>query len=153
VTINSAALTGTGFTMSGATFPVTLNPSLAVTLDVQFEPAAAGAATGQLSIQSNSSTNATAVVSLSGTAESGLHQVDLSWNAPSSSAVPIVGYNIYRSPGGSSAYQLLNSSVGIQTTYVDSTVQAGLTYGYIVESVDASGVESVPSNEVAATIP
>ena len=153
VTIDSAALTGIGYTMSGATFPVTLNPSLAVTLEVQFDPTATGAAAGQLTIQSNSSTNGTAVISLSGTAENMTHEVDLSWKAPSSSPVPIVGYNIYRSPGGSTAYQLVNSSVDSQTTYVDSTVQAGSTYGYIVESVDSSGVESGPSNEATATIP
>jgi fibronectin type 3 domain-containing protein len=64
-----------------------------------------------------------------------------------------VGYYIYRSIGGSAAYQLLNSTVDAQTTYVDSTVQAGVTYDYIVESVDSSGAESVPSNEVAAVIP
>ena len=67
VTINSAALTGTGFSMSGATFPVTLNPTQSVTLNVQFDPATAGAATGQVTIQSNSSTNGTAVISLTGT--------------------------------------------------------------------------------------
>ncbi len=67
VTINSAALTGTGFTTSGATFPVTLNPSQSVTLNVQFDPTTTGAASGQLTIQSNSSTNSTAVVNLSGT--------------------------------------------------------------------------------------
>ena len=33
VTINSAALSGTGFTMSGATFPVTLNPTQSVTAE------------------------------------------------------------------------------------------------------------------------
>ncbi len=135
---------------------MTLNPGLAVTLEVQFDPAASGAAAGQLTIQSNSSTNATSVVSLTGTGEnpaSAPHQVDLNWSAPSSSPVPIVGYNIYRSTGSSSAYQLLNSSVDTQTTYVDNAVQSGLTYDYIVESVDSSGVESVSSNEAAATIP
>jgi len=152
VTINSGTLTGTGYTMSGATFPVTLNPNLAVTLEVQFDPTATGAATGQLTIQSNSSTNGTVVISLSGTGENVSHQADLSWDAPSSSADPIVGYNIYRSAGGS-AYQLMNSSADTKTTYVDSTVQAGLTYDYYVTSVDSSGVESAPSNEVAATIP
>jgi hypothetical protein len=153
VTINSGTLSGTGFTMSGATFPVTLNPGLAVTLEVQFDPTATGAATGQLTIQSNSSTNSTAVISLSGTGESVVTEANLSWQAPSSSPVPIVGYNIYRSTGGSASYQLLNSSVDTQTTYVDSTVQSGLTYDYIVESVDSSGVESVPSNEATALIP
>jgi hypothetical protein len=153
VTINSAALTGTGYTMSGATFPVTLNPNLALTLEVQFDPTATGAATGQLTIQSNSSTNATVVIGLSGTGQNVSHQADLSWEAPSSSSDPIVGYNIYRSAGGSSAFQLLNSSVDTQTTYVDSTVQAGLTYEYYVTSVDSSGVQSAPSNEVTAIIP
>jgi Abnormal spindle-like microcephaly-assoc'd, ASPM-SPD-2-Hydin len=153
VTINSGTLSGTGYTMSGATFPVTLNPNLAVTLDVQFDPAAAGTASGQLTIQSNSSTNGTVVISLSGTGETVSHQTNLSWEAPSSSADPVVGYNVYRSAAGSSAYQRLNSSANTQTTYVDSTVQAGLTYDYYVTSVDPSGVESVPSNQVAATIP
>ena len=67
VTINSATLNGAGFTVSEATFPVTLDPNQSVTLNVQFDPTAAGAATGQLTIRSNSSTNSTAIVNLSGT--------------------------------------------------------------------------------------
>jgi Abnormal spindle-like microcephaly-assoc'd, ASPM-SPD-2-Hydin/Fibronectin type III domain len=152
VTISAGTLTGTGFTMSGGTFPVALNPGLAMTLQVQFDPTTAGAATGQITITSNSSTNGTALISLSGTGESTSHQVDLSWDAPSSSSDPVVGYNIYRSTGGSS-YQLLNSSPDAQTTYVDNNVVSGTTYDYIVESVDASGNESVASNEATATIP
>ena len=66
VTINGAALTGTGFTVSGITFPATLNPGQAATLDVEFEPTAAGAVTGQLTITSNSSTGSSTVISLSG---------------------------------------------------------------------------------------
>jgi hypothetical protein len=154
VTVNSGTVSGTGFTMSGATLPVTLNPGLAVTLEVQFDPTATGAATGQLTIQSNSSTNSTAVISLSGTGVNVTpSEVVLTWQAPSSSTDPIAGYSIYRSTGGSAAYQLLNSSVDTQTTYVDSTVQAGLSYDYIVESVDSSGLESVPSNEAGAAVP
>ena len=71
VTINSAALSGTGFTMSGATFPVTLNPGQTVTLSVQFEPTVTGAASGQLTIQSDSSTNSTAIVNLERHGDSG----------------------------------------------------------------------------------
>jgi fibronectin type 3 domain-containing protein len=136
--------------MSGATFPLTLNPSQAATLTVQFDPTTAGEASGKLTITSNSSTSGTATISLTGT---GLApQVELSWSAPSSSTDPIVGYNIYRSTG-SSSYQLLNSSVDTQTTYVDTTVQCGLTYAYTVESVDASGVVSTPSNTISVTAP
>jgi hypothetical protein len=154
VRVSSAALTGTSFTMSGATFPVTLNPGLAVKVEVRFEPIASRAATGQLTIQSNSSTNARAVVSLSGTGGNAQHEVSLNWRAPSGSTSSIVvGYNIYRLTAGSYAYQRLNSSVDTEETYVDSTVQADMTYAYIVESVASSGVESVPSNVVVVTIP
>ncbi len=155
VIIDSATLSGTGFTMSGATFPVTLNPSLALTLEVQFDPTTAGALTGQLTIKSNSSTNGTAVIGLSGTgaSTSGSHQVALSWDAPSSSSDPVVGYDIYRSTGGSSTYQLLDSSADTQATYVDTNVQASATYVYYVTSVDSSGVQSTASNLVTATIP
>jgi fibronectin type 3 domain-containing protein len=123
-----------------------------VTLSVEFDPTAAGAATGQLTVTSTSSTNGTAVVALTGTGTAASYAVDLSWDAPSSSADPVAGYNIYRAPSGSTTFQLLNSSADSLLTYVDSTVQNGLTYVYMVESVDASGVESIPSNTFDVTI-
>jgi hypothetical protein len=153
VTISSATLAGTGYTMSGVTFPVTLNPTQAVTLNVLFDPTVTGLASGQLTITSNSSTNSTEVISLSGTGVAASYEVNLSWDAPSSSADPVAGYNIYRSPSGSSTYQLLNATEDTATTYLDGTAQSGLTYDYIVESVDASGVESSPSNMFVITIP
>src|SRR6202000_3512269 len=67
VQITAAALSGTGFTISGASFPVTLNPQQAVTLTVQFKPTTAGAASGRLTITSNSPNNPIAVVTLTGT--------------------------------------------------------------------------------------
>jgi len=36
---------------------------------------------------------------------------------------------------------------------VDSSVQDGQTYDYIVESVDAAGVTSAPSNTAVVPIP
>jgi fibronectin type 3 domain-containing protein len=143
--------------MSGAAFPVTLNSNLALTLDVNFDPQTAGPLPGQLTVDSNSSTNSTAMISLSGTGVSasgtGSHQVTLSWDAPSSSSDPVVGYDVYRAASGSSTYQLLNSSADTQTTYIDTNVQASVTYVYVVTSVDPSGVQSVLSNQVTATIP
>jgi fibronectin type 3 domain-containing protein len=137
--------------MSGVTFPVTLTPGQVATLTVQFDPTTAGAFSGKLTLTSNSSTGSSTAISLTGTGTA--PQVELSWNAPSSSTDPVAGYNVYRSTGGSSSYQLLNSSVNTQTAYVDTTVQNGLVYDYIVESVDASGVVSVPSNTVSVTTP
>jgi hypothetical protein len=70
VTINGATLTGAGFTLPGAAFPSTLNPAQEATLNIEFNPLAVGAATGQLTITSNSSTNSTIAISLSGTGTS-----------------------------------------------------------------------------------
>lgn len=151
VTISGAALTGAGFAMSGAAVPVTLSPNQAMTLALQFDPAVTGPASGQLTISSNSSTNPTALIGLSGTGDP--HQVDLTWVPPVSSADPVAGYNVYRSPRGSSTYQRLNSSAVTATMFTDITIQSGSSYDYTVTSVDAAGAESVPSNTITATIP
>ena len=152
VTVNSAAITGAGFTIVGGSFPVTLNPTQTLALQVQFEPTTAGAVTGQLAISSNSTTGGTADVALSGTGTAVAHSVDLSWTAPSNSADPVAGYNIYRAISGGSL-ALVNASPDSSTTYVDSTVVSGTTYNYVVKSVDSSGAESVASNEIAVAIP
>jgi hypothetical protein len=81
------------------------------------------------------------------------HEVDLNWNAPTNSARPISGYHVYRATAGSSSYQLLNWTVATETKFVDFTVQGGHTYDYFVKSVDATGVESVPSNNVRVAVP
>jgi fibronectin type 3 domain-containing protein len=47
----------------------------------------------------------------------------------------------------------LNSSAITQTTYVDSAAQSGQAYDYIVESVDASGTASAPTNIASVAIP
>jgi Abnormal spindle-like microcephaly-assoc'd, ASPM-SPD-2-Hydin len=152
VTVNSAAITGAGFTIIGGGFPVTLNPTQTLTLQVQFKPTTAGALTGQITISSNSTSGSTAVVALSGTGTAVAHEVDLSWDAPASSPDPVAGYNIYRATGTGSLV-LINSSPVSTVAYVDSTVVSGATYSYEVKSVDSSGLESVASNEITVTIP
>ena len=149
VTISSGTITGTGFTMSGIAFPLTLNAGQTATLNIQFDPTTTGAAAGQVKIVSNSSTNPTSVISLSGTGE--VHEVSLSWQAPICPKDPAVGYHVYRATGGGTGYQLLNSLA--QLTYVDTTAVSGQSYNYVVKAVDASGVESVPSNTTSVTIP
>lgn len=153
VTISSATLSGTGFSSTGVALPVVLNPGQAVNLTVTFDPTTAGLATGQLTIASNSVTGSSVVVGLSGTGGSGTgYQVDLTWNAPASSSDPVVGYNVYRSTGGA-IFEVLNAVVNATTTFTDSQVQSGASYVYYVTSVDANGVESVPSSSWSATIP
>jgi fibronectin type 3 domain-containing protein len=153
VTVSAATLTGTGFTVSGLTFPLTLTSGQTATLEVQFKPVVASSATGQLTITSNSSTNSTATISLSGTGTASSYSVNLSWDPPTSSTYPVAGYNIYRAPGGSTTYALLNSSTDTATSYVDSTVVSGQSYNYIAQSVYALGAESNPSNLISVSIP
>jgi hypothetical protein len=153
LTISAGTLTGTGFTMSGVAFPATLNPGQTATLDLVFDPTTAGAATGLVTITSNASTGATATIALSGTGVSATaYEVQLTWDAPTDTTDPAVGYNVYRSTSTGS-FQLLNTSVNTPTSYTDTTVQDGTTYTYQVTSVDASGVESAPSNVYTAAIP
>jgi hypothetical protein len=78
-------------------------------------------------------------------------QVALSWNASTSQGV--VGYNAYRSTTSGGPYTKLNSSLIPTTSYIDQTVQSGLTYFYVTTAVNSQGMESVYSNEAAATVP
>jgi hypothetical protein len=83
----------------------------------------------------------------------GTYSVNLTWDAPSNSPDPVTGYNVYRLLSGSSSYQQLNASVVTKIAYSDTEVQGGQTYDYIVESVDAGGVTSTPSNTVSVDVP
>ena len=151
LTISAASITGTGFSMSGVTAPLTLNPGQEATLEVEFDPTVSGAATGTVTLSSNVSGGAS-TVALSGTGQAASYQVQLSWIAPSGTSDPVVGYNIYRAASGGS-YQLLNTSVNAPASYTDSSVTNGTAYTYYVESVDAEGNQSAPSNTYSVTIP
>ena len=157
VTVSAAAVIGSGFTLSGAGFPLTLSPNQTATISVQFDPIVTGAATGTLTVVSTSLTNPTSVIALSGTGETASSgtpgEVDLTWDAPASSPDPVSGYNVYRSPSNAYSFVQLNSSIVTQTTYVDSAAQSGQSYDYIVESVDASGVTSAPTNIATVAVP
>jgi Abnormal spindle-like microcephaly-assoc'd, ASPM-SPD-2-Hydin len=153
LTVSSVSAAGTGFSIVGGSFPVSLNPGASTTVTVQFAPTTTGTLTGQLAISSNSSTGSSVVVGLSGFGETAVtHTVDLTWAAPSSSEDPVAGYHIYRAPQAG-AFTLLNSSLDTQPSYADSTVVSGSSYTYQVKSVDAAGIESVASNQFTATIP
>jgi hypothetical protein len=79
------------------------------------------------------------------------HSVLLKWNPPAPGAGPAVtGYKVYRTqPDGT--YLPIASVTA--PTYLDSAVSPGTTYGYFVESTDAAGDESRPSNYVSVTAP
>ncbi len=66
VTISQASATGTGFSISGLTVPLTLNPGASVTFSALFAPQSAASLSGGIAVVSNAS-NSTLNVSLSGT--------------------------------------------------------------------------------------
>jgi hypothetical protein len=78
-------------------------------------------------------------------------QVSLGWTA--STSQDVVGYNAYRSTSSGGPYTRLNSSLISNTNYNDQTVQSGYTYYYVTTAVDSQGMESVYSNQAAATVP
>lgn len=152
VTVSAVKIAGAGFTVSGATFPVTLNPGIAVKLQVQFNPTAAGTVSGSVTISSNSSTGASTGVPLSATGVAAQHKVNLSWAAPVNSPVPVAGYEVYRALSGSTSFQLLNSTLDATTTYQDASVQSGSSYTYYVESVNSASTRSAPLGQTTVKI-
>ncbi len=66
VTISQAGISGTGFTLSGMTTPVTLGAGQSASFGVSFTPQSAGSASGSVMIMSNAS-NPTLTIPLSGT--------------------------------------------------------------------------------------
>jgi hypothetical protein len=153
VTVSAGSVSGSGFTLSGVTFPFTLAAGKTATLTIGFDPTVAGAASGTVTLTSNSSKGTSSTIALSGTGQAVPYEVNITWDAPASSSVPVAGYNVYRALSGSSSYVLLNSSVDTSTSYTDATVTDGSSYTYYVVSVDAEGSQSAPSNSFTISIP
>jgi len=150
VQISQISVGGTGYSLSGASVPVTLTPSQQLAFNVIFSPTAAGSVSGSVTITSNA-TGSPATITLSG---SGVvfvpHTVSLSWTASTSI---VSGYNVYRSTTSGSGYAKLNGTLVSAVNYTDSSPVNGTTYFYVTTAVDASGNESANSNEAVAVIP
>jgi legume-like lectin family protein/ASPM-SPD-2-Hydin domain-containing protein len=150
VTIFSDSFTGSGFSISGLTFPFTLAAAASQSATLTFAPTSSGTAWGSVSFVSNA-TNSPATVTLSGSGTAPVqHTASLSWQ-PSGSDV--AGYNVYRSSISGGPYARLNNTVDSIASYADSTVQSGQTYYYVVTALDGTGNESGYSSQVTAVIP
>jgi Abnormal spindle-like microcephaly-assoc'd, ASPM-SPD-2-Hydin len=66
VTISSASVTDSAFSISGLTLPTTLNPNQSITFTTTFAPTSSGSAGGTLAVVSNAS-NSNLSIALSGT--------------------------------------------------------------------------------------
>jgi len=89
----------------------------------------------------------------SGVKAGGHHRVNLNWKAPAPKpGVGVKSYNVYRSTISGGQYTKIASGVP-EAHYVDTTVNSGKTYYYVVTSVDSAGHESGFSAEIKATVP
>jgi uncharacterized protein (DUF58 family) len=152
VSISSvSATTGGAFSIASGAGAVTVSPKQSTSVSVQFAPTSAGSKVGSVTIASNA-TGSLSSVSLAGTAVAPTlnHSIALNWGGSSSS---VSGYNVYRSTVSGGSYAKMNGSLVGGVSFSDSSVQTGLTYYYVATSVDASGNESVYSNEVSAIVP
>jgi fibronectin type 3 domain-containing protein len=153
-TITSITSSNSIFTHSSVVLPLTLQPGEQASISVTAAPKTVGTESGQLTIQSNATTDASLAVpvSVDGTSASA-HYVDLAWQAPTSTPTPIAGYKVYRATSASGPFTLLNTTLDTGTTYVDNSVTAGSLYYYHVTSSTSGSVESDPSNMVTVTVP
>ena len=149
ITVSSATWQGTGFSLSGITFPVTIQSGQSVPFTVTFAPQAAGTISGAISFVSNAS-NSPASESLAGTAlQTAQHSVDLSWNPDTST---VQGYYVYRGNQTGGPYSRVSTLLPA-TSYIDASVTAGQTYYYVVTAMGSGSLESGYSNEAVAVIP
>lgn len=146
VTIASAASSNSRFTISGVSFPVTINAGQSVAVSAGFSPQTAGASSATFSFTSNAS-NSNAVESASGTGTA--PYVTLSW---SPSTTQVSGYNVYRGTTAGT-YSRINSALNPGTTYTDNTVSPGATYYYAATAVSSTGEESGYSTPVQVVVP
>ena len=152
VTISSANISSTEYTLSGVSFPLTVPAWSSQGFLVTFTPQASGVASATVDFFDSTGTGPLAVESLSGVGSvSQGHSVDLSWTA--SNSQDVIGYNIYRGLKSGGPYSKINSVLDASTAYTDATVINGTTYYYVSTAVNSNDEESVYSNEARAVIP
>ena len=148
VTVSSASVTDTEFSLSGIAFPVTIAAGQSMPLTLTFVPRASGTAAATLAFSSNASNSSAENLTGTGVVPP-QHSVDLSWDPVSA----VVGYNVYRGSQAGGPYSKINSVLNASTTFIDSSVQSGQNYYYVTTSVDSTGAQSSYSNEIQVVIP
>jgi glucuronoarabinoxylan endo-1,4-beta-xylanase len=83
------------------------------------------------------------------TAEAGNNAVNLEWN--DNSETDLAGYNVYRSMFSGGGYGRINTSLVLDSDYVDNDADNFEDYYYVVTAVDDNNHESGYSNEASAT--
>ncbi len=134
LTISSAAVSGTGFKISGITVPLTLAASQTKSFTVSFGPTASGSVTGSVTIKSNAA-NPTYTMALSGTGGSATRTISLSTSSLNFGN-EVVGGSIplgvaVKNTGNSSLtisqVGITGAGFGISGGFIGATIAAGQT--------------------------
>jgi Abnormal spindle-like microcephaly-assoc'd, ASPM-SPD-2-Hydin len=134
ITISSATVSGTGFTMSGLTIPLTLAAAQIKSFTVTFSPTASGGVTGNVTLKGNA-TNPTYTIALSGTGGSATRTISLSTTGLNfgnevvggSSALGVAVKNTGNSSLTISQVGITGTGFGISGGFVGATIAAGQT--------------------------
>jgi hypothetical protein len=125
VTVSAASLTGAGFGLTGGGLPVTLAPGQTATLSVQFDPSAAGAESGQLTLSSNSSNGTSMVVGLGGTGVPVLSALNCTSGAIAGAGTDSCTATLNTAAANGGFVVSLSSSNSLATVPASVTVAAG----------------------------
>jgi hypothetical protein len=147
--VSSASWNGTGFSLGGISFPVTIPAGQSVPFTVTFAPQTTGPVNGTVSFLSNASNSPTNETLGGSGVQATPHSVGLSWNPDAST---VQGYYVYRGAQTGGPYAKI-STLQPGTSYVDAGVLSGQTYHYVVTALGTNSQESAYSNEAVAVIP
>jgi len=130
--ISANTLTGSGFSMSGISSPLTLNPGQTATVAISLNPTTTGTETGTLTLTDNTSPS-TAAISLSGTGQ-----------AAQPVAITISPTQAILELGSKQQFTATVSNTTNQsvTWYVNGTQNGNATYG----TIDSSGMYTTPTS-------
>jgi hypothetical protein len=129
LTVSGATVSGSGFSLSGASFPQTLNPGQSTMLDIKFSPTSTVASTGQVAILTNAVNQSTVDVALSGQGQTG-GAVSV---GPSSATVAVNGIQ-----------QFTATVTGLTNTSVNWSVSGAGCTGTSCGSVSTTGLYTSP---------
>lgn len=122
LTITSATISGSGFTMNALNIPMALAASATVNLTVSFTAGSATALTGKITLNSNGSNNPWVTVSLSGTGSSSTRTLSLSSTSLS------FGNELV---GGSNTMQLTVKNAGNSSVLISQLSVSGTAFSTV----------------------
>ncbi|MFZ0948201.1 MAG: choice-of-anchor D domain-containing protein [Candidatus Sulfotelmatobacter sp.] len=135
LTLSQVGISGTGFTLSGITTPVTLTPGQSASFSVSFTPQSASSAGGSLTITSNAS-NPTLTIPVSGTGTAAAGQLTAN---PSTLALGSVVVGTSGTASGS-----LNAIAANVTVTAASTNNSQFTVGGLALPITIPAGQSAP---------